>query len=191
MRLIPPVVIGVLWVAWVITWLAAAAWSARPVVRQSRTDRWRHSLFVLAGAAMLFSHARGPIDRLHAPLVRLPQSVGWTAVMTVALGFAWTWWARIHLGKLWSGDVTLKPSHRIVRTGPYGFTRHPIYTGLLLALVGTAIADFSIGGFIGAGLVVMGLVIKIGQEERLLISHFGTAYEDFRREVPALVPGIW
>lgn len=189
-RLIPPVIVGWLWLAWTVSWIAAAGWSARPVLRQSRADRWRHSLLVLAGSILLFSHARGIDDWLHRPRLDGAPFLGWGAVTLAFVGFCWTWWARVHLGRLWSGSVTLKPSHTIVRSGPYRLTRHPIYTGLLAALVATALVDRSVAGLLGAGLVIVGLLIKIQQEERLLTTTFGTAYDDYRRDVPMLVPGL-
>ena len=70
-------------------------------------------------------------------------------------------------------------------------TRHPIYTGLLLALIGTSVARDSVAALIGLCLLVVGLVVKIRQEERLLMEHFGKAYQMYQAEVPAIVPGLW
>jgi protein-S-isoprenylcysteine O-methyltransferase Ste14 len=106
----------------------------------------------------------------------------------VGLGFAA--WARVLIGRFWSGAVTLKADHALIRGGPYAWTRHPIYSGLLLALTGTALARDSLGGFLGLALLFAGLVVKLRQEERLLLEHFGPAYETYRAEVPALIPRI-
>jgi protein-S-isoprenylcysteine O-methyltransferase Ste14 len=97
----------------------------------------------------------------------------------------------MHLGRLWSGSVTLKEEHVIVRTGPYGLTRHPIYTGLLLALIGTVLVRGTLGAVLGFFLIAIGIWVKVRQEEQLLISHFGDAYRAYRTAVPALVPRPW
>jgi len=113
------------------------------------------------------------------------------AVGVAAVGFAYAWWARIHLGRLWSSTVTLKADHAIVRSGPYALTRHPIYTGLLLAVIATAVVEHTVGAVIGTGFMITGFVVKLRQEEHLLTQHFGAAYDAYRRDVPALVPRPW
>lgn len=85
----------------------------------------------------------------------------------------------------------VKQGHELVTRGPYALTRHPIYTGLLLATVGTAIAVDQVRVLPGLALVAIGLAIKIGQEERLMISAFPNAYPIYRTRVKALFPGIW
>ncbi|HST07498.1 MAG TPA: isoprenylcysteine carboxylmethyltransferase family protein, partial [Gemmatimonadaceae bacterium] len=112
-------------------------------------------------------------------------------VALVALGLAYSLWARKQLGTLWSGAVTLKQEHAIVRTGPYAITRHPIYTGLLLALAGTVLVRNDIEGLVGCALIAIGVVIKVRREEGLLTHHFGDAYVAYRAEVPRLVPRPW
>ena len=161
----------VLWVLWFASWMAAAGWSSAAVARQPSAARLRHGVLVGLGAYFLFGYAQAPL--LHRPLLPLP------------------WWARIHIGRLWSGAVTLKAGHTIVRSGPYAFTRHPIYTGLLVAAAATAVVFNQVQSVLGFALMTAGFVVKLRQEERLLEGHFGHAYRDYRSEVKALVPGIW
>ncbi|HEV8142202.1 MAG TPA: isoprenylcysteine carboxylmethyltransferase family protein [Methylomirabilota bacterium] len=105
------------------------------------------------------------------------------------LGFAFTWWARIALGRLWSGTVTRKAGHVIVTTGPYALVRHPIYTGILLAVVATALSRGTVLTYVGAVVFGIGLVIKARVEERFLQSELGQDnYRDYARRVPMLVP---
>ena len=104
-------------------------------------------------------------------------------------GLALTWWARIHLGRLWSSAITRKEKHRLVATGPYGFVRHPIYTGLIIALLATAATEATPGALFGAVLIALGLWVKARAEERFLLSELGPeAYESYRRRVPMLIP---
>ncbi len=123
----------------------------------------------------------------------LPRWDGWWwlgAVLVVA-GLAWTMYARAVLGRNWSGTVTLKQEHELVRSGPYRWTRHPIYTGLLLALLGTAIALGEWRGVVGFLLVAVAFGYKLRVEERFMMSAFPAEYPRYRAEVPALVPGSW
>ena len=88
----------------------------------------------------------------------------------------------------WSGTVTLKQDHSLTRTGPYRLVRHPIYTGILTALLGSAIAEAERRGFAGLALIILAFLRKIAIEERFLIAQFGEAYARYRAEVSALIP---
>ena len=99
-------------------------------------------------------------------------------------------WARVALGRNWSGTVTIKQYHQLIRTGPYSVVRHPIYSGLLLALLGTALAVGETRGLVAlAGAFLMG-IFKARTEERFMIEQFGSQYEDYRKRTKALVPFI-
>ncbi|MGH9139854.1 MAG: methyltransferase family protein [Vicinamibacterales bacterium] len=189
MRL-PHNILAALWLIWLLSWVAAAGWSARTQTRQPGADQLQHSVFIWAGAIMLFAHPTllGPLLQ---PVYPYRSAIGWSAVALALLGLGWTWWARLRLGALWSAAVTLKQGHTLVRTGPYAITRHPIYTGLFLALVATAAMQDSGAAVLGLLLFLVGLVVKIRQEEQLLTRAFGTRYRDYQARVPALIPGLW
>ena len=87
--------------------------------------------------------------------------------------------------------VALKVDHQVVRTGPYRVTRHPIYSGLLFALLATALIRDSWAAIAGWLLVLAGFIVKLRQEERLLSSVLGAEYSQYQLDVPALVPGLW
>jgi len=110
--------------------------------------------------------------------------------VVAALGLALTVWARMHLGANWSGTVTVKQDHELVRSGPYAWVRHPIYTGLLLMLAGTALALGEWRGVLALLIAFAALWRKLKLEERWMRETFGTAYDDYRRSVKALLPGI-
>jgi protein-S-isoprenylcysteine O-methyltransferase Ste14 len=102
---------------------------------------------------------------------------------------AFAWWARVHLGALWSGTVTRKTDHRVVDTGPYALVRHPIYTGLLFSMLATAIERGRIEPIIGAALVALGLLLQARLEETFLAGELGeSAYAGYRARVPMLIP---
>src|SRR5262245_7695335 len=98
------------------------------------------------------------------------------------------WWARIHLGQLWSSSVTRKEHHRVVDTGPYAIVRHPIYTGLLLAIIGTVLLRGTIISLTGSALMAAGIYIKARLEEEFLHQQLGEPYDAYARRVPMLVP---
>jgi protein-S-isoprenylcysteine O-methyltransferase Ste14 len=185
----PETALGVLWLAWIASWGLASWWSAKTVRRQSVGSRLAHGVLIWIGGMLLFMRPRrlGPLWR---PLFPASAWTAWAGVVLCAAGFAFTWWARVHLGRNWSGTVTLKADHALIRTGPYALTRNPIYTGLLLALIGSALTRDSLAGLIGLGFLLAGLLVKIRQEERLLLEHFGPAFEAYRGEVPALIPRV-
>ncbi len=111
-------------------------------------------------------------------------------LLLLAGGLAFAIWARCHLGKLWSARITLKTDHRVIQTGPYAIVRHPIYSGLILALLGTAIMLNSWSTYLGFALICLSLVWKLALEERWLIIHLGDAYREYRRQVKALIPFV-
>ncbi len=123
-----------LWMGWVVSWAAAAFWATKPEKSVGAGAETPYRLVLTAGTLVLFVPARGYYGPLRLWL--LTRAEAWACVGLMALGFAFAWWARIHLGTLWSGQITTKADHRVVETGPYGIVRHPIYTGILLAILG-------------------------------------------------------
>jgi protein-S-isoprenylcysteine O-methyltransferase Ste14 len=183
----PSTVTAALWLVWLAGWWLGALKSARTVRRQSPGSQLSYSIFVWTGAALLFFNAvRGGI--FSAALYSPTGIVAWTGVVLVALGLSYAVWARLHLGRMWSAVVTLKEEHQIVKTGPYLITRHPIYTGMLLSMVGTVLVRDTVAALIGCAFIATGFVLKLREEERMLIKHFGDDYRVYRQEVPALVP---
>jgi protein-S-isoprenylcysteine O-methyltransferase Ste14 len=126
------------------------------------------------------------LGRSRLPAVLAPRFAIGLALTILGLGFAV--WARVHLGRFWSGMVTLKKDHELIRSGPYAFVRHPIYTGLLTAAAGTALARGTLAALLALGLIGVACWLKIRAEEKLLTNHFGDAYRDYRRQVAALIP---
>jgi len=176
-----------LWAAYFVSWNIAALWAApaaqRPIDSLAILDR----ILFLAGFGLLFNLFRLQ-DAALANLVP-PNGVAWALVGVAALGFVLCWWARLHLGRLWSTMVTLKEGHKIVDTGPYALVRHPIYTGLLLALFATAALRATPLAFSGAGIMLIALLLRVWREERFLSEQLGAdAYAAYRARVPALVP---
>lgn len=188
----PAIFLWSLWIAWVASWIVASRWSS-PVaaVRQTGGDQLIQGIFIWMGVFLLFAHPT-LFAPLRFPLISATAWLAWSGVTLAVLGLALTWWARVHLGRDWSAAVTLKEDHRLVRSGPYAITRHPIYTGILLACLGTAaVDDVTASALLGLVLVACGFVFKLLQEEQFLTDRFADSYRDYQAKVPALFPGIW
>jgi len=197
----PDYAIATVWVAWLVSWWLAAVWLKRAVKRPPGVVEFLHLLPTVAGVVMLFfTHATpedpsrqvmNPRHPLFTPiqLWRTPPEAGWACLGLVVLGCLFCWWARVHLGKLWSGDITIKADHRIVDTGPYRLVRHPIYTGLILAALGTALEKATILAFGGVALITFGFWLKARFEERFLRAELGReAYDAYAAKTPMLIP---
>ena len=174
------------WVAWALSWWLAAFWANRTEAKPSLTLELPYRFVTVAGAAFLF------VPRLRiATLWTAPLPLRWALVGVAIASFAFCWWARIHLGRLWSSTVTRKSDHRIVDSGPYALVRHPIYTGIILAAAATAGLKGSIGAVVGLVLIILGCWIKARLEERFLSAELGVeAYDAYRRRTGMLFPGL-
>jgi protein-S-isoprenylcysteine O-methyltransferase Ste14 len=176
-----------LWIGWALSWLAASRWSTRTEKRVGFSTEYRYRVVLFVGGFLLAVPAHryeGSLRLWHVHFVG-----AWICVAGVAVGIAFAWWARIHLGRLWSGEITRKADHRVVDTGPYAIVRHPIYTGLLCAALATAAAKGTILGVLGAALFVTGFWMKARLEEQWLSRELGPEeYGRYRRRVPMLVP---
>ena len=181
--------IASLWALWFVSWIAAGVWSARTVKTTRPGERTVDRLLSIAGAIMVIS-PRAPFGTGElAEILYSPGAVlAWFLVALVACGFAFCWWARIHLGRMWSANITLKEEHRIIDTGPYALVRHPIYSGLLLSAWASAAIHGNSMGFLGAALMTLGFYLKARREEQLLITELGAAYESYLHRVPMLFP---
>ncbi len=179
---------------WTISWLVASIWSRRTAARPSSLDQAVHLIPTMIGAALIFLGSRVRFGAQYhaigdAPLWRLPDNAGWTLFGLCIVGLAFTWWARLTLGDLWSSNVARKDDHVIVDRGPYRLVRHPIYTGLILALATYAAQLATPAGMVGVLLVAFGFWLKARLEERFLGSELGeAAYAAYRARTPMLVP---
>jgi len=184
----PETAIQAMWLAWWISWLAAAAWSDRAVKRPPTRLQITYRVLAALGTVLLFGTFRHEL-RVELILWRTPNALAWTMAALVLTGLLFTWWARIHLGRLWSSSVTRKADHRVVDTGPYGVVRHPIYSGIILASFATAAMRGTALAWLGACVMTAGWVIKARLEEAFLRDQLGAeTYGEYARRVPMLVP---
>jgi protein-S-isoprenylcysteine O-methyltransferase Ste14 len=183
-------IIGWAWVAVVMIWLVAGTASKRMVRRQSTVSRYLQlCLGVVAG---LLIWGRGPWQVMFSAQI-VPQSpdTGNLGLALTLAGRAFALSARFVLGKNWSATVTIKHDHELVRSGPYAIVRHPIYSGFLLALLGTSIARGNIGAFVGVAITALALRLKSLNEESFMLEQFGSQYTAYKQDVKALIPFVW
>jgi protein-S-isoprenylcysteine O-methyltransferase Ste14 len=123
----------------------------------------------------------------------LPPSAGMRAIgaALTLLGCLFAIWARLALGTNWSGRPTVKTGHELITTGPYAWARHPIYTGILAAAIGTALADLQWRRVLGVAVIAAAIALKMRTEEKLMMQTFPDAYPPYRKRVKALIPGLF
>lgn len=178
-----------LWGAWLLSWVIAAWWSDRTVARPKLGSELAYRITTLVGIVLLF----GVGSRINRGLELwdTPPALSWCFVGLTAAGLAFTWWARIHLGRMWSSSVTHKANHHIVDTGPYVLVRHPIYTGAIVAAAATAALEARPVALVGWVLITVGFWFKARLEERFLRNELGPeAYEAYASRTWMLFPGL-
>ncbi len=179
--------IGLPWLAWALYWLSGALGNKPTLRRESLGARLAYYLPLLLGAVLLGWRAM-PVGWLAMrlwPRSPTPYFIG-LALLIAGLGFSV--WARVHLGRNWSGTVTVKEGHELIRTGPYGLVRHPIYTGLITAVLGTAIVSGTVRGALALLVITASLIVKLRTEEDFMRETFPDEYPRYAHEVPALIP---
>jgi protein-S-isoprenylcysteine O-methyltransferase Ste14 len=184
--MIARIIVG-LWIAWALSWLLAASWSSATQKRAGMRREIGYRVVLTVGVVLLAVPAHRYEGALR--LWHVNRVAAWACVGVMVAGFAFCWWARLHLGRLWSGQITRKADHRLVDTGPYGIVRHPIYTGILLAAYATMVAKGTALGVLGAIGMTVGLWMKARLEEQWLRSELGAeTYDAYRKRVPMLLP---
>ncbi|HTQ56741.1 MAG TPA: isoprenylcysteine carboxylmethyltransferase family protein [Bryobacteraceae bacterium] len=178
-----------LWIAVGIVWLAAALGAKQATRTQPVATRAAHLALMITAFSLLF-YRRLEFGVLAWRVVPAEPALAWVGVVLTAAGCAIAIWARVLLGGNWSATVTVKQDHRLVRRGPYAVVRHPIYSGGLLGLLGTALALGELRGFLGLALAFAGWWNKSRIEERFMTEQFGNAYIEYEREVKALIPFV-
>ena len=177
-----------LWIGWILYWLV----SSQFVLKTKKNETWQrlqHTIPTTIGVMTIFY---GPaIDIFNWGKLYDSVIIGWLGVLVTAAGHAFSIWARIHIGKYWSGTVALKHDHKIIDTGPYGLVRHPIYTGLLSGALGTAMAAGTKEAFFGVAIMIPGYILKWKREEKIMLAEFGQGYADYMKRTKVIIPYVY
>ena len=187
MKLVYQYLFPILWLGWAAWWWVQSLHVKRATRQEPLESRLRH-IVPLVVAVLLLWPPHSPVPGLGVRILPLAAWPFWVGGILTAVGLLFAVWARHHIGANWSGIVTIKQDHKLITSGPYAVVRHPIYTGLLLAIAGSALARGELRGVLALGLVWWALWRKLRLEEAWMREQFGDAYAAYSRRVPSLVP---
>lgn len=185
------------WLVLSVYWEISARSASAARASESPGSRRVHVIMISAAQLLVFWPYPGWLSPDWSRNFSFPVILPFPGVLVplglflAVAGLAFAIVARRHLGRNWSGEVTLKVDHELVRSGPYRWLRHPIYTGALAMYLGPALVSGRVNGAISVALALLAYARKIPQEERVLEAEFGEQYADYRRRSWAIVPGLW
>jgi protein-S-isoprenylcysteine O-methyltransferase Ste14 len=180
--------INALWMLFGLYWLVSALKRKKTKRRESWGQRLIYVL-PLVGASWLL-RPKAHYGWLGVRFVPAGPITEWSGVLLTAAGVAIAIWARWHLGTNWSGVVTLKEGHELIRTGPYRTIRHPIYTGILLALLGTIVAAGEVRGLLAVAIAWASFYWKARREESFLRQEFAEKFGTHAKQTGMFLPKI-
>lgn len=179
-----------MWFAWACYWGLLSRNVKRSSRREPLLSRLLHLVPLLLAVVLLWLPSVPRLPWLNVRFVPRTELAFWAGAVVTAAGLLFTVWARRHLGRNWSGIVTVKQDHELILSGPYAWVRHPIYTGLLLAFTGSALACGEWRGVLAVVIVLLALWRKLRLEERWMQEQFGEQYRTYSRRVAVLIPFI-
>jgi protein-S-isoprenylcysteine O-methyltransferase Ste14 len=181
--------INVAWSLIGIYWIVGMVRAKPAVKRESLLSSALHVVVGCVAVALVWDPATG-VGFLGYRLASAAAWVQWLGFAATIVGCAFAFWARTRIGSNWSAMVTVKQDHELILRGPYAVVRHPIYSGFLLALAGTAIVVGEIRAFIGLGIAFIGFFLKSAAEERFMREQFSDEYARYSQRVKRLIPFI-
>jgi protein-S-isoprenylcysteine O-methyltransferase Ste14 len=179
---------GWLWIAFMVLWLIWALRTKPTQTREGVSSRLSYSVLTVAAAWAMGGDV--PEGWLRTRLFAANLWTEWLGIAITAAGLAFAVWARAYLGGNWSSAVTVKVGHALVRSGPYRWVRHPIYSGIILAMLGTALVRHQVRGVIAVVLLYAGFKIKSKIEEQAMAATFGAQYAEYASTTGAIVPRL-
>jgi protein-S-isoprenylcysteine O-methyltransferase Ste14 len=177
------------WAALAVVWLVGAMY-VKPALRATNANARIASFGALLFGFFLLGSTWAP-DWLGSQALLAGLTIQRTGAALTILGCLFAIWARLALADNWSGRPTVKAGHELVVRGPYALARHPIYTGILVAAIGTWLTDPQWRRVLGVVIIALSLLFKIRQEERLMVEAFPDSYPLYQRRVKKLIPGVF
>lgn len=178
------------WMVLALVWVVSALRTKRTIRSQSSASQLLYTAILVVGVYLIFAKQSG-IPWLDRQFYSVTIPIVLTGLLAVLMGVAFSVWARLMLGDNWSNRVTVKENHTLVRRGPYRIVRHPIYSGILLGMLGSALQRGGIRCFAGVLICGFSFWLKTQAEERFMVQSFGEEYLQYRRKVKALAPFIF
>ena len=191
MQLIPYIIMAC-WAAFIIFWII----SAFNVKRNISRSPWQRLAWVRVSIALVvigwiwgtssWAKVTNHLWFLH---FNIYGPVGLAGAVLCVVGIGIAIWARVYLGRNWSGSPSLKQDHELVTSGPYALVRHPIYTGIMIATLGSTLASpvWLIMFFVVTALFIW----RVHVEEALMMHQFPTQYPEYKKRTWALIPWVW
>lgn len=178
-----------LWGAFFLFLILAALRTKKTQQSESIVSRLSYTVMIAVGLGLTFwvNVGVGALDVRWLPQLDAAEIAG---IVIIVVGLAFAVWARLHLKSNWSGVVTVKQDHQLIRSGPYRWVRHPIYSGVILAMAGASIENGRLRGILGVLLVFIGFWIKIRKEEHFMRQTFGEDYEVYCQSRGVLIPWL-
>ena len=177
------------WLVWLVWWQIAAGSTKTTQRIESIASRVFRTVLFLGGVALLF-WTSAPLPWLYRHLVTPSLWTFWLGTAITLAGLLFAVWARLILGANWSRSVTIKQDHELITRGPYKLIRHPIYTGMLIGFLGTALAITELRALVAFVLIFLSLWYKLRLEEKWMSAQFGQTYADYARHTAALIPWL-
>jgi protein-S-isoprenylcysteine O-methyltransferase Ste14 len=182
------------WCILVVVWLFGylARMRSKAPARRARSHLTLQvpaaTLLIVCFALMFNAHSYN----LRQQITPDSETLGMIGAALAVVGVAFAVWARVVLGHNWSGLVMMvREGHQLVQTGPYAIVRHPIYTGMLAAIVGAALTLGTLASWVAVASGLFGILLRVDVEERLMASEFGDAHADYRAKTRKLIPFVW
>ncbi|HEV2269098.1 MAG TPA: isoprenylcysteine carboxylmethyltransferase family protein [Steroidobacteraceae bacterium] len=190
----PALIVGCLWAAFILCWLVLARFNKKASRRP-----WRAALalrlMVLAVLLVLMVLRRHGMAGLltslgHTQTFHVGTAGQWLGVGLCLAGFAFAFWARIHIGRNWGMPMSLRQGHELVTSGPYAHVRHPIYSGLMLAMIGSALA-VGVLWLLFLAFYFTYFIVSARSEEKMMLAQFPDSYSAYRRRTKMLIPFVF
>lgn len=180
---------GLAWLVFLAYWIFSALKLKKVKQREARGERLVQIAFMAVAYGLVFNDAFGR-GWLGTRLLPVSEAIGETGFVLAVVGVAFAIWARWHLGENWSGTVTLKEGHELIRSGPYRYIRHPIYTGMLVAFAGTILTLGELRGLISFAIALTCFYFKARKEEQFLAREFGESFSEHARQTGMFLPSL-
>ncbi len=188
MRLVYDYLFVVLWVAFLVYWRVMAV-NVKAAERMEPAASRVMRMLLIAMAIVLWVVPL-PVVWLNVRLWPSNALTFWVGAALTFAGLVFCVWARVHLGRNWSSEVTVKQGHELIVNGPYALVRHPIYSGLFIALLGSVLAVGKISAVVAFALFAIAQLYKLRLEEKWMREQFGATYVAYSSRVAALVPYV-
>jgi protein-S-isoprenylcysteine O-methyltransferase Ste14 len=185
----PAEAVNDLWILFAAYWLVSALNRKKTKQRESILQRLVYISPIFVAIFLLYNY-RANFGWLATYFVPHTPEVRWAGVAIMVAGLGIAVWARVHLGSNWSGVVTLKEGHELIRTGPYRNIRHPIYTGILGGFLGSAIVNGQIRGLVALVVIWASFYIKARREEAFLTQEFGPKFDEHMQHTGMFLPKL-